>query len=105
MTTAAIGHVEKRLCFSEVDNRVLTIGALQLFLLGQMWRHNSMSFAHIMRVARREYREDVAASTVSTTLIRMVEQGYLFRPKFGYYTASISREELIAQIADRIWEV
>lgn len=105
MTVAAIAPAEKRLCFSEFDNRVLTLGPLQLFILGQMWRHTSMSFAHILRVTRREYRADVSPSTINTTLRRMVKYSYLLQPRYGYYTATISREELIAQIADRIWEV
>lgn len=115
MTTAAIEKPKSHLCFSSDDNRILTIGQLQLFILGQMWRHKEMTLGHIHRIVCREYGKksddphsqpkQLALTTVSTTLARMTRLGFLIRTQYGRYTAAISREELIAQIADRIWEV
>lgn len=80
------------------------IGELQLAVMGAVWRDHDLSLRRIYRAVLLNYHH-VELSTVSTTITRLVERGFLVRTQHKYdrkYSAGITREELVAVFAEKI---
>lgn len=79
---------------------------MQLTILGILWRNDRwMTLNAVHKAVCREYKQ-VALTTTSTIIIRMVEYGWVVRSQRpGAYIAGISRDELIALIVDKIESV
>lgn len=83
------------------DMMLVVPGPLQLAILSILWRGRSVSLNALWHEVCRVYKP-VALTTVSATTVRLRKRGWVRRVDRGYYTASISREELIGLIAERI---
>lgn len=76
-------------------------GPLTLSILAVVWERKRADFQSICRgVAERH--KPLAQSTISTTLTRLIQRGWLKRVDHNMYVAVISRTELIAWITDLI---
>lgn len=75
-------------------------GPLTLAVMGILWRHQSIPLMRLYRAVCDEYKQ-VALSTVSTTLTRLILRGWAKRTSYGYQ-AGVSRSELIVRITDII---
>lgn len=75
---------------------------LQLAILGVLWREGRLPLSRIERAVCREYKQ-VATSTISTTLTRLIERGWLERCG-KHYEPRITRAEMIAVITAAIEE-
>lgn len=84
--------------------KLMLPGDLQLAILGCVWRDKNMSLRRIYHVVNITYKE-IALSTLSTTITRLLERGYLVKTPDKHnrrYSAGITREELIALMAEKI---
>lgn len=88
---------------TETRSGVSYPGPLMLAILGAVWANKQASFSGIARRVASEHRP-VAASTLSTTLTRLVARGWIIRTAYGWYEAGISRDELLAMATEAIRE-
>ena len=88
------------------DIKIAVPAPMQLTILGILWRNDRwMTLNAIHKAVCREYKE-VALTTTSTIILRMVEYGWVTRSRAkGSYLAAISRDELIALIVEKIESV
>lgn len=77
-------------------------GDLTLAIMGVLWRaHAPMEMGHIHRHVCREYKP-VALTTVSSTLTRLINRGWVSRPRRTVYQATITRRDLAADVSDKL---
>lgn len=82
--------------------KLILPGNLQLAVLGTLWADSPLSYKRVGRGVAKRYKE-VADSTISTTLTRLVQRGWVIR-RGHVYLPGITREELSAELAQRIQE-
>jgi len=77
-------------------------GPLMLSIMGVLWRAGRpVKMAHIhTRVC--EVHHPVSLTTVSATLFRLKERGWVSRPRDGMYQYEISRRDLTADVTDQL---
>lgn len=90
------------------DSRGRRFGALQLAVLRVLWRDGESTVEEICRELRPE--RDVAYSTVSTVLSRLLEQEVVSRRKEGrsyLYRAELGSEQvrgsMVEELLDRVF--
>ena len=76
---------------------------LQLAIMGALWRDKRLHLHQLHAAVRRQHRE-VALSTVSTTITRLIAAAWVERVGHGVYVAAVTRDELLATIACAIAE-
>ena len=74
---------------------------VQLAVLGVLWREGALPLWRIERSVHREYKY-LAQSTVSTTLTRLINHGWIERCDRHYYKPVITRQEMIAALTAAI---
>lgn len=86
-----------------VDDEIALVipGPLQLAILAVLWRRDKARLTDILQAVRFDYKP-VALSTVSTTMTRLIQRGWVKRTSLGLYRAGISRQQLIDQIVEHI---
>ena len=88
---------------SEPAQRRLGVpGPLMLSILGVLWRANRPLRMSDIRQRVSEKYKPVALTTVSSTLSRMKERGWISKPRDGVYQAVITRRNLAADISDKL---
>lgn len=77
-------------------------GPLMLSIMGVLWRAGRpVKMAHIhARVC--EQHHPVRLTTVSATLSRLTERGWVSRPRDGMYQYEITRRDLTADVTDQL---
>lgn len=81
-------------------DRVTLPGPLTLAIMGLLWR-DDRNLGSIHRRLCEEYKP-IALSTLSTTLTRLIERGWIVRNPHRRYHAIKSRTELILEITELI---
>lgn len=76
---------------------------LQLAIMGALWRNGRLHLHQLHAAVRRHHRE-VALSTVSTTITRLIAAQWVERIGKGVYQAAITRAELLAVLTQAIEE-
>lgn len=80
-------------------------GPLMLSIMGALWdRRLPMHFTDVLRRVNGRYKT-VAPTTVSSTLTRMINRGYVERIRPGVYQPTMTRADMIGMIASIIDEV
>lgn len=87
----------------EIQPKLILPGDLQLAVLGAVWKEKQVSFRQVRSFVYENYKP-CAESTVSTTITRLIERGWVVRLGVRTYTAGITRDELIDVLATKIRE-
>jgi predicted transcriptional regulator len=77
-------------------------GPLMLSIMGVLWRAGRpVKMAHIhARVC--ENHHPVSLTTISATLFRLKQRGWVSRPRDGMYQYEITRRDLTADVTDQL---
>lgn len=77
-------------------------GPLMLSIMGVLWRAGRpVKMAHIHEYVC-ENHHPVRLTTVSATLSRLKERGWISRPRDGMYQYEITRRDLTADVTDQL---
>lgn len=75
-------------------------GPLMLAIMGALWR-DKLTLKSLHRTVCKDYKP-IAYSTLSTTITRLVQRGWIERVQYGYYRSGISRDALKALVTEAI---
>lgn len=76
-------------------------GPLTLTIMATLWSRRRCTFSGICRDVANEYKP-LAASSVSSTLTRLIRRGWIRRIGTGLYEPVVSRSELILYVTELI---
>lgn len=83
---------------------IVPIGALQLAILGALWRaERPVRFVQLEARVKEHYKP-ICRSTFSTTLTKLIDRGWIVRPAPRMYAALLTREALINAVTRPIEE-
>ena len=90
-----------RLCIERHGYTTGIPGPLTYAIMGVLWRAGRpLALKYIVQRVRRDYK-DVAPTTVSTTIYRLMP-AWVSRPRPGMYEPALSRQAAITELRDRL---